>query len=454
MLGNFDKQEVFMIRLPNFFMTHPPRRLIEWADLEFGVIIHLDLEVFNPTWIHQVNGKLSPPPPIESFNPTELDTDQWIKAVKASGAKYAVLTAKHVVGFTLFPDKNYPFSIDKTPYKGGKGNIVKDFINSCHKYGILPGLYYSCEANSYLKIHKGSGNLPPYPSKEWTYFTELVTRHLTHLWSEYGELCEIWFDGGLLEHGPDIPGLLQKFQPNAVAFQGPEQHPYRLRWVGNERGVAPYPCWSTIMSTESYDGTQEIGDKNKGDPDGKYWVPAETDVPLRFMQWFWQPNQDSLAASSGYIMKWYYESVGRNSNILLGLVIDQKGLIPDSDVKILTEFGNSLLNRFQNPIKIVNGSGEIISMSLPSFTIVNMIELMEDISQGHQIREFIIEGKDSTGKWLDIFNGSAIGHRFLHWIPEKSYSELKIRITKSLGNPIIKRFAIYKAEPLEDEFEE
>jgi alpha-L-fucosidase len=443
-----------MNQSPFFFMIKPPTRLIEWADLEFGVIIHLDLEVFNPTWIHQVNGKLSTPPPIETFNPTELDTDQWIQAVKASGAKYAVLTAKHVTGFTLFPDNEYPYAIDKTPYKNGKGNIVKDFIASCRKYGILPGLYYSCEANSYLNIHKGSGNLPSYPSKEWTYFTELVTRHLTHLWSEYGELCEIWFDGGLLEHGPDIPGLLQKYQPNAVVFQGPEQHPYRLRWVGNERGVAPYPCWSTIISTENYDGTQEIGDKNKGDPNGKYWVPAETDVPLRFMQWFWQPNQDDLAASPGYLMKWYYESVGRNSNLLLGLVIDQRGLIPDSDVKIITEFGQALNKRFKNPIIIEQGQGEIVTAKLPLSTSFNIFEIMEDITEGHQIREFIVEGKSLTTDWIEIFKGTAIGHRLLQWVPLQFVSEVRIRVLKSMGNPVIKRFAIYNEMALEDEMDE
>jgi len=178
----------------------PTPQLIDWANLEFGVLLHFDIEVFEPKWVHIANGKLNPPPDIHVFYPTQLDTDQWIQVVKASGAKYAVLTAKHVTGFTLFPDSEYAYAVDKTPYLNGQGDIIKSFVASCRKYGIKPGLYYSCEANSFLNIHKSSGNMPKYPSPEWDYFTTLVTRHLIKLWSEYGDLCEIWFDGGVLEH--------------------------------------------------------------------------------------------------------------------------------------------------------------------------------------------------------------------------------------------------------------
>ena len=381
---------------------------------EIGVIIHLDIEVFDPKWTHMLNQhQLRPPLPVEIFNPQQLDTDQWIQAAKAAGATYAVLTAKHVTGFTLFPDPDYDYAIDKTPYKGGKGDIVKEFVESCHKFGLKPGLYYSCEANSYLNIHRGSGNMPAYPSKEWDYFKELVTRHLTHLWSQYGDLFEIWFDGGLLEHGPDYAGLLKKYQPNAVTFQGPDTHLHRIRWVGNERGVAPYPCWATIFSTEAYDGTQEIGDKNKGDPDGPYWVPAEVDVPLRYMQWFWLPNQDGLAASPGYIMKWYYESVGRNGNLLLGLVIDDRGLVPDADVAILNEFGTALKERFQAPINQISGEGPVIEMGRDEPFEFNTVELQENVTEGHRVREFYIEVSKNGTDWVSILKGSAIGHRFL-----------------------------------------
>nr|MDO8111799.1 alpha-L-fucosidase [Candidatus Sigynarchaeota archaeon] len=165
-------------------MNRPTTQLIDWANLEFGVLLHFDIEVFDPAWMHISSGKLNPPPDVRLFNPQQLDTDQWLRAVKAAGATYAVLTAKHVTGFTLFPDPEYDYAIDKTPFQEGKGDIVKAFIQSCHKFGIKPGLYYSCEANSYLHIHKSSGNMPTYPSPEWDDFTRLVSRHLQHLWSQ------------------------------------------------------------------------------------------------------------------------------------------------------------------------------------------------------------------------------------------------------------------------------
>jgi alpha-L-fucosidase len=435
-------------------MTQPTPQLIKWAQAEIGVLIHFDIEVFQPQWIHIQNGKLNPPPKLELFNPTELNTDLWIKTAKAAGATYAVLTAKHVTGFTLFPDALYQYSIDKTPYKLGKGDIVQDFINSCHKYQIKPGLYYSCEANSYLNIHRSSKNIPKYPSKEWDEFKTIVTRQLQLLWTKYGELFEIWFDGGLLEHGPDYLALLQKYQPNAVTFQGPDQHSHRIRWVGNERGLAPYPCWSTIYATESYDGTQEIGDKNKGDPEGTYWVPAETDVPLRYMNWFWIPNQESLVASPGLMMKWYYESVGRNSNLLIGMVIDNRGLIPETDVISLNEFGEHLKKRFSQPLGSTQGSGTQLDIVFDQNIEFNNIEIMENIDNGHQIREFVIEKSLDGITWVPILTGSAIGHKFLSWIEVQIAKQVRIKIQKKVGSPVISKFAIYKKIPLEDEFDD
>jgi alpha-L-fucosidase len=390
---------------------------------------------------------------VHLFNPRQLDADQWLRAVKAAGATYAVLTAKHTTGFILFPDPEYEYAIDKTPFQGGQGDIVKAFIQSCHKHGIKPGIYYSCESNSYLNIHRSSGHMPAYPSPEWDQFKQLVTRHLTHLWSQYGELCEIWFDGGLLEHGPDYLGLLQKYQPNAVAFQGPEGHPHRIRWVGNERGQAPYPCWSTIESTEAYDGTQEIGDKNKGTPDGSRWIPAEADVPLRYLQWLWLPGQDWSAASPGYIMKWYYGSVGRNCNMLLGLVIDDRGLIPDADVETVSQFGKHLQIRFEHPVASTSGEGTIVELKATRPMQFNTVELMEDIIEGHRIREFSLEISDDGKKWASFFLGSSIGHKFLSWVPPQTAKLVRIKVTKGIVKPKLLKFALYWSTPLEDELE-
>ena len=228
------------------------------------------------------------PPDITCFNPDQLDTDQWIQAAKSLEATYALLTARRPLGFTLFPDPEYAYSIDKSPFQEGEGDIVRDFIASCHKFGIKPGLYYSCEANSFLNIHRTSGNMPTYPSEKLDYFTELVTRHLTYLWSNYGKLFEIWFDGGLLEHGSPYLELLRQ-------------------------------------------------------------------------------------------------------------------LIPDSDVQSIQEFGIQLKNRFAQPLKAIKGKGDIIEIKFETESSFNNFEIMEDISEGHCVRSFLIEISENHKQWTEIF---------------------------------------------------
>lgn len=427
-------------------LTIPSTSQMEWKNAEIGVIIHCDIEICQPTWQAFVNGHPNKPPSIDAFNPTQLNTDQWIKSAKAAGATYAVLTAKHITGFTLFPDKDYDYAIDKTPFRNGNGNIVSDFIASCKKYGLKPGIYYSCEANFHLGIHKGSGHLPKYPSNEWDTFQALVTRHLTHLWSQYGDLFEIWFDGGLLENGPDYIGLLTRYQPNANCFQGPIGAKSRIRWVGNESGLAPYPCWATIQKKKhNFDGTEENKELGHGDPNGEEWMPAEVDVPLRFLQWFWIPNQDSSVAPPEVIMRWYYQSVGRNTNLLLGLVIDNRGLVPDFDVSQLDQFGQLLKSRFENPLGSTSGKGTFIQMDLGAEKKFNTIVIQEDIAGGHRVRQFIIEiSSDKTKSvWSEIYKGSAIGHKLIVEIPDQKAQYIRLRINESVLEAQISTFKIY-----------
>lgn len=429
----------------------PTPQHVEWADCEIGAIIHLDIEVFQPDWELIVNGKVQPPPHIDLFNPKELDTDQWIQVAKAAGATYAVLTAKHVTGFTLFPDPDYDYSIASTPWKGGKGDIVADFVASCRKHGVRPGLYYSCEASARLGIHKGSGNLPAYPSPAWDEFTRVVTRHLSIIWSRYGDLFEIWFDGGLLEHGPDYIGLLQRYQPDAICFQGPHQHPSNVRWVGNERGEAPYPCWSTTsLAGHDFNGTEEARELGVGSPDGTTWMPAETDVPIRFMNWFWKPGGEFLLAPPELLLQWYYTSVGRNSNLLLGIVIDDRGRVPDPDVALLREFGEMVRARFASPVAEASGEGTCIDIPFPAPAIVNHAVVMENIATGHRVRGYVVEGRLDDDTWIELCSGSCVGHKHINVFPDRRVKGARLRVTSHAGGqPVIRRVALHCLEPLD-----
>lgn len=197
----------------------------EWANAEIGVIIHFDMPVFHPDYNWRQFGTHPSP---STFNPSSLDTDQWIHTAKSLGAKYAVLVAKHCSGFSLWPTTAHEYSIKNSPYKNGKGDIVAEFVASCRKYGIKPGIYASTTANGFLHVDnpglvkKGS----PVTQEE---YNKIVETQLTELWSNYGKLFEIWFDGGVLSQqngGADILTLIQRLQPNSIAFQGP--YGYRI----------------------------------------------------------------------------------------------------------------------------------------------------------------------------------------------------------------------------------
>ncbi|MFX0098712.1 MAG: alpha-L-fucosidase [Candidatus Hodarchaeota archaeon] len=424
-------------------MVTPNEKQLEWASMEIGVLIHFDIEVFQPSYRFLVDGKVMPPPDVSIFNPASLDTDQWIRVAKSAGAKYALLTAKHVTGFTLFPDDEYDYSVKNTPWKDGKGDVVGNFVNSCRKHGLKPGLYYSCEANAHIGIHKGSGNLPSYPSKEWDDFKELVTRHLKIIWSRYGELFEIWFDGGTLENGPDYLGLIKELQPNAICFQGPEGGGInRIRWVGNESARAPYPCWATSTSCGAFDGTEDDPHVGKGDPDGDEWMPAESDVPNRFHQWIWLPNNEYAVTPADYLVEHYIESVGHNTNLLLGMVIDDRGLVPDPDAAEFKRFGQLMRDIFDNPVGSMDcGKGTEFELDLGKPSRINHVVLVEDISEGEKVREFLVEGYNE--QWVELCKGSCIGHKFIKQIDEIEVSKVKVKIKKAIGEPVLLSLKVY-----------
>jgi len=334
----------------------PTVRQQKWADCEVGVLIHFDIQAFEPKYKFRKHWGYSPDP--KKFNPNQLDTDQWVKAAKDAGATYAILTAKHCSGFCLWPSKDYEYCTTQSSYKDGKGDIVRDFIASCRKFGLKPGLYYSTGCNAFMQFDMSANRMPNLESDKYIRYSELVEQQLRELWGNYGDLFEIWFDGGHFARGPDIPTLLTELQPNAICFQGPPKWHSNLRWVGNEQGHAPYPCWSSISDITHYDGTKPIGNKHMGDPNGKIWMPAETDTPNRIFQWMWYKNQDRLVIPAEKLLEYYYKSVGRNTNLLLGMVIDNRGLVPERDAQEFKKFGDYLRERFETPVGVGSGEGK------------------------------------------------------------------------------------------------
>lgn len=417
---------------------------VAWAEAEIGVIFHFDVVNYVPDYKWQQWGSH---PPASIFNPSKLDTDQWIRTAKAAGAKYAVLVAKHCSGFSLWPTKAHDYNISKSPWKDGKGDIVKDFIKSCEKYGVKPGIYASASANGYLHVNNPGKVQPGGPLTQQQY-NEVVQTQLSELWSNYGKLFEIWFDGGVLpikDGGPDIAPLLKKLQADAVVFQGPSDAKNLIRWIGNEEGRAPYPNWSRSEFTTSATGTIVIDGLN-GDPNGAIWCPGEADFPMRTGWqggWFWKETGQKLL-SVDQLVDAYYTSVGRNSNMLLGIVVDTSGLVPTEDVDRLAEFGKVLTKAISHPIASVKNKAEKeFTLDLKTSQDINQIIFGEMIQKGERIRKYKITAW-LDGRWIEIASGESVGHKRIHKLKTIKTTKIRFSVTESVGTPIISSFSVFK----------
>ena len=426
-------------------LVKPTKEQLQWADCEIGAIIHFDINVYEPEYDWRKQWDYNPDAKI--FNPTKLDTDQWVKSIKDMGGEYAVLVAKHCTGFSLWPTKAHDYSVKSSPWKNGQGDIVRDFIKSCKKYNVRPGLYYSAAANGYFKVDN-PGLVITKDKKAQAHYNKVVEQQLTELWSEYGDLFEIWFDGGVLAEekgGPAIIPIMNKYQPNAVVFQGPEGTKSLIRWVGNERGVAAYPSWSTTHTTTSSGGDKEI-DKLHGDPEGSLWCPGEADFPIRDGGWqggwFYHKDNTKTLRSKDDLINRYYDTAGRNTNMLIGVVINPDGLVPDEDVNRMKEFGDAIKQRFSNPIKSSKGKGEEIFIQLNKNTAINHVVIEEQIAEGERIRDFEILGL-KNGQWVSLNKGTCVGHKYIARFETVKIDAIKFIVHKAVGEAILKNISVY-----------
>lgn len=417
-------------------MAKPTAQQLSWAQAEFGVIIHYDITVFEPSYNFRKQWGYHPDPKV--FAPTALDTDQWVKTAKEAGAKYAILVAKHCTGFCLFPTE--PYSVRQSAYQG---DIVESFVRSCRKYDIKPWLYYSCACNGYMQADNPGYVISKDPEQQKQY-AALCERQLTKLWSRYGEMFEIWFDGGLLpveQGGPNLKPIYEAYQPKAVRFQGSQiGEENNTRWVGNERGLAPFNCWSATDGDSQFDGTKEDSSIGEGNPDGARWSPAECDMPNRRNEWIWKAGEDKKVLSAEHLMDCYYQSVGRNCNLLLGMVVDNRGLVPERDVTEFRRFGAMLSRRFQNKTASTSGSGTQFALSLAPDTKIDHIVLRENLQAGHAVRAFCVEIR-RNGKTVKKLQAKAIGNKRIFRFNALRADEIRLTITENKGMPDITEFS-------------
>jgi len=432
----------------------PTQAQLDWQNAELVAVFHYDLHVFDGKAYNQAENRITPIQDYNIFNPVNLDTDQWVKAAKDAGFKIAILTATHETGFALYQSDVNPYSLKAVEWRDGKGDIVRDFVNSCRKYGIKPGIYIGIRWNSFFGVHdfKVQDNTE-FSKNRQAYYNKMCEGMVEELTSRYGDLAIIWFDGGAHgpeKGGPDVLSIFEKNQPNGIFYHNTQRAD--IRWGGSESGTVPYPSWGTYPFPYSHAANSEVVYKNnfqllkEGDPNGKYYMPAMSDAPLRGYkgghEWFWEPNDEKHIFPLDNLMDMYYKSVGRNSTLIMGLTPDPQGLLPEPDVQRLKEWGDEIERRFSTPLAATSGSGKKLTLKLKGRTKINHIVLQEDISEGERVREFVLEGKAKNG-WQTLFEGSSIGHKFIHAFKDIEVSQIRLTIKESKGEPMIQSFEVF-----------
>jgi alpha-L-fucosidase len=404
--------------------ARPTPQQLAWHDLEVGMFLH-----FAPqTWQDSEVDRMTIGP--SAMNPEKLDTDQWVRVAQSMGARFIVFVAKHEGGFCWWQTTTTDFGVRNTPWRGGKGDVLRDLSASCRKRGMKLGVYLSPQDR---KHGVGVGGQAKDPSQQAAY-EKLFRQQLTEVLSRYGSMSEVWFDGSLVF---DVGDILERYAPNAVVFQGPQAS---IRWVGNEDGVAPYPAWNAVRVPKPGVkwGQYTAAD---GDPEGTRWLPNECDARIR-ATWFWRTDNAQTLKPVERLMDMYYRSVGHGAVMLLNQTPDRTGRIPDADARRAAQFGSEVRKRLGTPRAETRGAAKELQLRLPAPTSIEHVVTMEDLRNGERVRAYVIEAL-VDGAWQQVAGGSAIGHKKIDRVHAVRTGELRLRVVESAGTPQIKRFAAY-----------
>ena len=440
----------------------PEERQLKWHEAEMGVIFHYDLHVFDGKRYAQGSNRIDPVEDYNIFSPGQLDTDQWVRAAKAAGARFAILTATHETGFGLWQSDVNPYCLKAVRWRDGKGDIVRDFVESCRKYGLQPGIYVGIRWNSLLGIHnfrvEGEGRFA-LNRQEW--YRRLCEKMVTELCTRYGDLFMIWFDGGADDPaslGPDVEPIVEKYQPGCLFYHNVNRAD--LRWGGSETGTVADTCWSTFPYPFSHNRFNESASSynrllSHGDPDGEYWVPAMADTPLRGWngrhEWFWEPDDEGAVYPLHELMDIYDKSVGRNATLVVGVTPSPDGLVPEADMRRLEEWGDEIERCYGHPLAWTSGRGDRLVLasvtrgngSRTDAVGIDCCILQEEISCGERVRSWRIDAK-VNGRWQTVGEGASIGNKRIVHFPEVAASAVRLVIEDSIAEPVIKSFKVFR----------
>jgi alpha-L-fucosidase len=462
---------------PKPYGAVPTQRQLNWQEMERYCFLHFTVNTFTDREWGLGDEKES------VFNPNNFDADQIVSNIAKHGFKGAILTCKHHDGFCLWPSKYTEHSVKNSPWKNGKGDVVKEISAACKKYGIKFGIYLSpWDRNSAL-----------YGKPEYiTYYRNQLKELLTN----YGDIFEVWLDGanggtgyyGGANEKREIDrktyydwkntfAIIRKLQPNAVIFSdiGPD-----ARWCGNESGFVKDSCWATYTphgpnGDESGIGYTKYIEGETGTLNGENWIPAEVDVSIR-PGWFYHSKEDSTVRSLKSLKEIYFKSVGNGACWNLNLPPDRTGQINAHDIKALDSLRDYLSKSFSTDLlqgaKVEasetrdnlkkyaasnvlsynknlywavndNTTTTSITFQLKERATFNCMEIKEFIALGQRIQSFTIE-VDKDGTWISVFKGSTVGSKKLAKFDDITASKVRITFSNSLACPVIESVRLYK----------
>lgn len=464
---------------PEPILPIPEPKQVEWQQMETYAFIHFGLNTFNDReWGY---GDTDP----KTFNPTNLDCEQWAQTLVKAGMKGVILTAKHHDGFCLWPFEGTDYSVKNSPWKNGQGNVVKELSEACKKYGLKFAVYLSP-----WDRHQANYGTPEYLPYFYAQLHDLLTN--------YGPVFEVWFDGANGGDGwyggakdirtidrknyynyPRIYEMLDSIQPQAIIFSdgGPG-----CRWVGNEKGFAGATNWSFLRKGEVHPGYEKSYELQYGHADGNQWVPAECDVSIR-PGWFYHPEEDDRVKSPDQLVDLYYRSVGHNATLLLNFPVDRRGLIHPVDSANAVRFHEMIQQQLKTNLvagmtpKVSNERGgdfvasaltddnfdtywatedgvttADIEFSFDTPTRMNRMMLQEYIPLGQRVKAFVVEYLDKD-TWLPVKlneETTTIGYKRLLRFETVETKGMRIRITDARGPLCLSNVGVYDAGNVSD----
>lgn len=478
------------VRPPAPYGAVPSERQLKWHELEvYGMVNFSTITYYGKEWGFGDEEAAR-------FNPTEFDARQIVRAAKTGGLRGLIIDAKHHGGFCLWPSKFTDYSVKNCPWKNGQGDMVRELVDACRVEGLQVSMYLS----PWDRNHKD------YAKPEYVAY---FRNQLTELLTEYGPVFEVWWDGANGGDGyyggaketrtidkrtyynwPDIMrNIVHKLQPDACVFTeiGPE-----IRWVGNEGGYALDPCWATF--TPRYRGsTREVeinpqtgyfyelpnGDSNypeaeHGHRNGRLWIPAEADFPLRG-GWFWHAGDQSK--SPAFLVNRYFSTVGLNCAMDIGIAPDRRGLIDEPDTAALKGFGERIQAVFKTNLaqgaratasnvrgnanayaacNVLNGKSKFktywatddgvkdaeLTLNFGQPTEFSVVSLREPIQLGQRIDAWTLDSWQD-GQWQEFATGTGIGARRLWRGQPITTDKVRLRLINASASPAISEFGVY-----------